>query len=405
MTTDDLTRRVKARALELGFDLVGITPAQPSARSADAFRAWLSSGMHGEMGYMGRPDRVARTVEPAIGVIGARSLVVVGANYFAGDLPPEWRDDPSRGVMASYAWSADYHDAMTPRLDELGRWLAVESGGAHCRAYVDTGPVLERDAAERAGIGFVGRNTMLIRPGLGSWLFLGVVVTDVALAYDAPFAGGTCGQCTRCLVACPTGAFPSPYVLDSRRCISYLTIELAGPIPVELRSGIGNRIFGCDICNETCPYNRSASRTDGWREPLDPDIAAPYLLDLVALDESGFRRRFASSPVTRTRRRGLLRNVCVALGNWGADEAVSGLGRALGDVEPLIRGHAAWALGRVGTNRAVDALGTALRRETDASVQAEVISALADLPTNALRSRSTSPAGDEGNMSGRSPGM
>jgi epoxyqueuosine reductase len=360
--------------------------------------------MQGEMGYMGRADRSARTLDPAIGVPGARSLVVVGANYFAGDLPAAWANDPSRGVMASYAWSADYHDVMTPRLEELGRWLTAEVASARFRAYVDTGPVLERDAAERAGMGFFGRNTMLIRPGLGSWLFLGALITDLELAYDAPFEGGTCGRCTRCLTACPTEAFPRPYVLDSRRCISYLTIELTGPIPIALRSGIGNRIFGCDICNEACPYNRSSSRNAGWGEPLDPEIVAPHLLDLVGLDESGFQVRFARSPVKRTRRRGLLRNVCVALGNWGAPEAVPALRTALTDDEPLVRSHAAWALGRIGTDAAITALRSALGAELDDSVQLEVISALGDLPMKDRRSRSTSPAGEDGNMAGRSPG-
>jgi epoxyqueuosine reductase len=337
-------------------------------------------------------------------VPGARSLVVVGASYFAGDIPIALAEDPSRGVMASYAWCADYHDVMTPRLEELGSWLAAAGGSSQYRAYVDTGPVLERDAADRAGIGFFGKNTMLIRPGLGSWLFLGVLITDIDLAYDAPFEGGTCGRCTRCLVACPTDAFPQPYVLDARRCISYLTIELNGPIPASLRPGIGNRIFGCDICNEACPYNRSASRAAGRREPLDPEIVAPHLLDLIVLDESGFQRRFARSPVKRTRRRGLLRNVCVALGNWGADEAVGALSRAMGDAEPLIRGHAAWALGRIGTDTALDALRRSDGVEVNDWVQAEVTSALAGLPTKARRRRSTSPADDDGNIAGRSPG-
>jgi epoxyqueuosine reductase len=376
--TPSLTERVKDRAQALGFDLVGVCRPEPSAEGASAYQAWLAEGHAGEMGYLGRPDRVTRTLDPRANLPTVRSILAVGKNYFTGDLAPEIARDPSRGLFASYAWGQDYHSVMTPRLDALRAWLAETLGReVAARVYVDTGPVLERDAAQRAGLGFTGKNTMLIHPRWGAWLFLGEILLDVELEPDAPDPRGTCGRCTRCLVACPTDAFPAPYVLDARRCISYLTIELKGPIPPALRPGIGNRIFGCDICNEVCPWNkRFARRTEDPELQPDPERIAPPLLDLLALDDAGFRRRFAGTAVERTRRRGLLRNVCVALGNWGAPEAAMPLARALADAEPLIRGHAAWALGRIGGGTARAALDAARTREPEDWVLGEIRSAI-----------------------------
>jgi epoxyqueuosine reductase len=364
-----------------GFDLVGVSTPMPSPQAAKGFSAWVDADMQGKMGYMGRPDRVAKTLDPKVNLPEAKSILVVGKNYFSGDLPPGMLNDPSRGIFASYAWGPDYHDVMTPRLKalrfELAEMLGREVGA---RVYVDTGPLLERDAALRAGMGFVGRNTMLIHPRWGAWLFLGEILMDVELEPDAPDPSGTCGQCTRCLDDCPTDAFPEPYVLDARRCISYLTIELKGPIPRDLRPGIGNRIFGCDICNEVCPWNKQFSRVND-----DPEMApalsrmAPPLLELLALDDAEFRERFKGSAVKRTKRRGLLRNVCVALGNWGDPEATPALLSALEDHEPLIRGHAAWALGRIAHERGEKSslqersgLERALAREDEEWVREEI---------------------------------
>ncbi len=402
-TEDRLSHDLKAKAGDLGFDFVGICSTGPGDAGAAAYTEWLAAGMHADMSYMARPDRVRRTLDPAGSLPAPESLVVVASNYFVGDLPPAWRDDPARGIFASYAWDLDYHDVMTPRLEALGEWLRAQGGASgRTRVYVDTGPVLERDAALRAGLGFFGKNTMLIRPGVGAWLFLGVLMTDVRLERDPPFEGGTCGHCTRCMVACPTDAFPSPWILDARRCISYLTIEHRGPIPRALRSGIGNRIFGCDICNEVCPYNRRAARAAGDQPPLAASVVAPPLLELVALDEAAFRTRYARSPVMRTGRVGLVRNVCVALGNWGSPQAVPALIDALHDAEPIVRGHAAWALGRVDLPGAHAALERARRRELDPYVQAELASALEGAaPRNTRRTRSTSPASDDGNIAGR----
>ncbi len=399
----NLTERIKSRAIELGFDLVGIAPAGV-ALHAKEYAAWVDSGFAGEMAYMTRaPDRRSdlRRVLP-----NAKSVIVVGLSHYTIDLPDEVKNDPSRGLIARYAWGVDYHDVMGPRLKELaafverevaahpsttprsGHALSAKRGrarrDAHSRVYVDTGAVLERDWAQAAGLGFIGKNTCLINPRLGSWLFLGVVITDLDLEIDEspslramiatpPKARGTseqsppsneiasshttrlamtrhvgCGTCTRCLVACPTNAFVAPYVLDARRCISYLTIELRGSIPIELRPLLGNRIFGCDICQDVCPWPTRFARPTKERSfyPADLERAAPRLIDLARLSEDEFRQRFAGTPILRAKRRGLLRNVAVALGNWRSSEAEETLKRLADDPDPIIAEHAQWGLTR-----------------------------------------------------------
>jgi epoxyqueuosine reductase len=279
--------------------------------------------------------------------------VVVALDYF----PPEDASapssgDPSRAVFARYARGEDYHDLMKERLIALQEWITAELVPVSGRAYVDTGAVLERELAQRAGLGWAGRNTMLVRPGRGSYCFLGVVLLDVELAYDAPFAADRCGRCSRCVDACPTRALlgrdeAGAPVMDARRCISYLTIEQRGAIPRELRPLIGNRVYGCDICQEVCPWNSFGSDT------LEPaflpraGVDGASLIELMGMSKEEFSRRFKGSAVKRTKRRGLLRNVAVALGNWGSPEAVPVLAESLSDAEPLARGHAAWALGRI----------------------------------------------------------
>ncbi len=353
-----LSQRIKEKAYNLGFDLIGIAPAG-RAPHAEAYRHWLARGYAAEMSWLGREPQ--RREDPRQVLPGAQAVVVVGLSYFVLDPPAGLWHDPSRGRIARYAWSLDYHDIMLPRLRELGDFVEREtSRTVNRRAYVDTGPVLERDFAAQAGLGFVGKNTLLISPRLGSYLFLGEILVDVELEYDEPTPSlgltgledlsglkkhrGTCGDCTRCLTICPTQAFPAPYVLNSRRCISYLTIELKDVIPPELRPLIGSWIFGCDECQEICPWVRRYSRPP--REPFlsyDPDWIAPKLVDLMGLDEAAFRARFKGTPILRTKRRGLLRNVAVALGNWGSPEALPVLERASQDPEPLIREHARWA--------------------------------------------------------------
>ncbi len=311
-----LEEKVRQRASELGFDLVGVAPAAPSPR-AQAFVAWLEQGYQGEMAYLSRG--LQARLDPARLHPGARSVVVAAANYYTGE-PPAHASDPAHGRIANYAWGQDYHHLLKPRLIELDRFLVAETGAPRGRAFVDTGPVLERDLAARAGLGFVGKNTCLIHPRLGSWLFLGVLLTPVDLEPDPPgrIPGG-CGTCTRCLEACPTGALIAPYLLDARRCISYLTIELRGAIPSELHRPIGNWVFGCDVCQAVCPYNRRFARpTAGVGfQPL-PGRQAPPLAELAALDEAAFRRMFRRSPVLRARWVGLRRNVAIAVANQAA---------------------------------------------------------------------------------------
>ena len=350
MVSQSLAARIKSQAYALGFTMAAIVPPVPS-RYSRYYEAWLAADHHAEMGYLARPDAVARRADLSLTVPGAASVVVVAANYHTQHLPPEILNDPARGVIASYAWNLDYHDLLTPKLYALQSWIAAQADvPVNGRAYIDTGPVLERELAEQGGLGFIGKNTCLINPRLGSYFFLGEIILDYPLQTDPPatvdLAG--CGRCTRCLVACPTDAFVAPHVLDSNRCISYLTIELKGDIPLTLRPLMGNRIFGCDICQEVCPYNRRfAIPTDEPAFQAGLERMAPSLLDLVALDDQSFRTRFKGSPIKRTKRRGLLRNVCVALGNWGSREAIPALQQALHDPEPLIQGHAAWALAQI----------------------------------------------------------
>lgn len=377
MHAGELTRALKAEAERLGFDLVGIAPATPPPH-AERLEEWLAAGYAGEMAWLAR--NAARRSDPRQAVPGARSVVVCGVHYRAAEPDPALWNDPARGRISRYAWGNDYHDLLLPRLRALQAWLEQRVGRAQIgRSYVDTGPVLERPLGVLAGLGFQGKNTLLIHPRQGSWFVLGEILVDVELAYDAPQPIGGCGGCTRCLRACPTQAFAGPYVLDARRCISYLTIELKGPIPRELRPLLGNHIYGCDVCQEVCPWNQRWGRFSTWPEfQPDPERVAPRLLDLIRLDDEQFRARFRGSPIKRTKRRGLLRNVAVALGNWGDPLAVPALATALNDHEPLIRGHAAWALGRIGGAAARQALETRQARETDGWVRDEIALALAE---------------------------
>jgi epoxyqueuosine reductase len=353
------SERIKEEARRLGFDLVGIAAAKRPFH-AGAFLDWLSLGRHAGMGWMSRDPE--RRLDPGRVLPGARSVVVVGLSYFTADPPPEIWNDPARGRIARYAWGRDYHEVLLPMLEELGAFIESEVGEPLARrAYVDTGPVLEREVAATAGIGFVGKNTLLISPRLGSYVLLGEILLNRELTPDEPAgeggavlhdAGvdrlGTCGSCMRCQSACPTRAFPTPHVLDSRRCISYLTIEHRGSIPEELRPLMGNWIFGCDECQTVCPWVRQFSGQGRVKflSP-DPDRMAPKLTDLLQLDESAFRDRFAGSPVLRSKRCGLLRNAAIALGNSGSPDAIPALHGAAADADPLVREHANWALRRI----------------------------------------------------------
>lgn len=343
-----LVRNIERKALELGFDLVGVAPAALAAHARE-FAGWLKAGRAAGMTWMERdPDRRA---DPAKALPGAKSAVVVGLSYFVQDPPPAIWNDPARGRIARYAWGRDYHDVMLPMLEELAGFIRAGAGAAvRSRAYVDTGPVLERGLAERAGLGFVGKNTNLISPKWGSYLFIGEILLGAELTgHRSPVTGhNTCGGCRRCLSACPTEALPEPYVLDARRCIAYLTIEHRGAIPAALRRSMGNWIFGCDECQQVCPWVITHSKPGRQRFlRFDSNSCAPRLVEVMALDEAGFRERFAGTPVMRAGRRGLLRNAAVALGNGGDPEALAALAQAARDADPLVSGHAAWAIRQI----------------------------------------------------------
>jgi epoxyqueuosine reductase len=379
--------KLKNHARELGFNMVGITPATPSPMLEAYFR-WVDAGMHGEMGYMARPDRQARRRDLSVILPGVRSLVVVGFDYRADLVPESVLKDPSRGRIASYAWGLDYHDVLTPKLEALAEWLRVESGQSIShRVYVDTGALLERSHAQQAGMGFIGKNTMLIHPRRGSYFFLGEILTDLAFdKYDKPHKVTMCGSCTRCLNACPTNAFPQPHVLDARRCISYLTIEYKGWIPRELRPLMGNWVFGCDVCQDVCPFQRFSPTHTDHQIPIqiDVDRSAPSIIDLLSLNPEVFKERFYATSIYRIKRERLVRNACIAAGNWGHEDAIEPLARLLDDASSLVRGHAAWALGEIrrtakaqSSQREIQSKLKLLdERETDSEVKAEIALAL-----------------------------
>ncbi|MFQ3565885.1 MAG: tRNA epoxyqueuosine(34) reductase QueG [Aggregatilineales bacterium] len=365
--------QTRKRALALGFDRVGIVRAAPSP-TLSAYLRWIDKGMHGEMRYMARPDRQARRRDLNLIVPSAQSLLVVALDYGA-QVPAALLEDPRRGRIAAYAWGSDYHDIMSERLERLAAWLA-ECGSVTGRVYVDTGAILERSHGWMAGLGFIGKNTMLIHPRRGGTFFIGeIVLTAVFDHYDSPLRPSMCGTCARCLSACPTDAFPQPYVLDARRCISYLTIELRGAIDRTLRPAMGNWVFGCDLCQDVCPFQRFApGATEPALLPVDVDRAAPPLVDLLGLDQTRFKARFQGTPLYRTGRDRLVRNACIAAGNARDPSLRPALIDCLDDESSLVRGHAAWALGRIGG--ASDVLAARLLIENDNDVRAEIAAAI-----------------------------
>jgi epoxyqueuosine reductase len=339
----------------------------------ESFARWLRDGLGGELDYMKRTEALRR--DPQKLVPWAVSVISVGMNYFTAFSRPEVTTGP-RGWISRYAWGDDYHDVMLGKVEMLLAGVRkLYPAPVQGRAFVDSGPVLERDWAGVGGLGWIGKNTQLISPKKGSWFFLGELFLDLPLAYDKP-TRDRCGRCDLCLKACPTGAFVGPYVLDARRCISYLTIELKGWIPRHLRPLMGNHIFGCDICQEVCPYNVKAEPTMESAYQPRTGLYAPELIPLLRLDGDEFRRRFKGNPILRAKRRGFLRNVAVALGNIKSVEAIPALIQALDDEEALVRGHVAWALGQIGSPRALDALERRRRIENDSEALSEIIEAL-----------------------------
>lgn len=335
-----LEELLKAQAYGLGFDLVGITSLGPM-ETADAFDNWIERGYAGEMGYL--PRGAAKRRDSRLPLPGATSAIVVGLNY--GGRAPS-------GPVARYARGDDYHDLMSARLEELHRWLESELGRRISgKAYVDTGPILERDLARRAGLGWFGKNTNLINPRLGSFFFIGALLVDLDLAADAPFEADRCGSCKRCLDACPTNALIEPRVLDATRCISYLTIEKKGAIPEDLREPIGSLLYGCDICQDVCPWNISFARetSEAAFRPREMFMGEPRDLarEILAMSEETYREKFKASTMTRAKRRGLARNAAVVLGNIGDELDVPALLAARNDSDSLVSEHAEWALARI----------------------------------------------------------
>lgn len=368
--TNTLTRRIKNRAQELGFELVGIVPAEES-QTIQRYREWIDNGFAGEMGYLERhlplKEDTRRLLQEA------KSVICLAMNYFTIHPPEEHTDDPSRGQISRYAWGDDYHDVIRQRLLTLVEYIEGITGTVlKSRVFVDSGPVLERELAQNAKLGWIGKNTNLINWKSGSWYFLSEVLVDIELEHDMQTLRGGCGTCTKCIDACPTDAIIEPNLLDARLCISYLTIELKGSIPKDLRPQMGNLIFGCDICQEVCPWNSKATPTSETAFLPREGNLTPDLLSLVDMTQTEFSRRFKGSAIKRTKRRGFLRNVIVAIGNWGSYTAIPALKKALVDDEPMIRGHAAWALGQIGGKAAKQALETQLTSEVDAEVISEI---------------------------------
>jgi epoxyqueuosine reductase len=334
---------IRQRALELGFDDCRFTTAAAPA-STEQFQNWLAQKKHGGMAYLER--NAPKRIDPQKVLPGAKSVIALAASYQTEN-PQSAIRNPQSGVVARYARFNDYHNVLGERLKALTNFIdSVADCEVRSLWYVDTGPLLERDLAQRAGIGFVGKHTNLISRKLGNWIFLAEILTTLELDPDAP-GKNHCGKCSRCITACPTNAITAPFQLDARRCISYLTIELKGAIPIELRPAIGNRIYGCDDCLAACPWNRFAREGSLMKSHARTGSNAPDLIELLQLDDVGFKSRFAGSPILRTKRRGLLRNVCVALGNTGDATALSALEKATHDVEPLIAGHAQWAVEQI----------------------------------------------------------
>jgi epoxyqueuosine reductase len=399
------TQVIKDYAYSLGFDTVRITTANEFLEAKRVIQERIARGLMEGLPWF-TTERAEVSCHPDALLPEARSIIALGMVYLT-EMPEEQVEGELRGRISRYAWGDDYHDSIKPRLQQFSAWLRdyarAEMGeSVETRLFVDTGRMVDRAVAQRAGLGWYGKNTNILTKGWGSWLFLAEIVTNLALQVDEPLKAN-CGTCEICLHACPTGALPNPYELDNTRCISFLTIELRGSIPLELRPLMGNLIFGCDICQEVCPVNKVAEKRlgvgmnpsevnlpviaatsigrrtfrphDEFR-PRPPVGSTPELIPLLSLTEDQFRERFRRSPIKRTKRRGLLRNVCVALGNSGDRRAVPALIGALHDAEPLVRGHAAWALGRIAGEQAIESLHQALATEEDEGVRKEIRCAL-----------------------------
>jgi epoxyqueuosine reductase len=368
-------QEIRARALALGFDAVGFAPAELSSEAKAGLSGFLAAGYHGDMGWLA--DKAERRAGPRVLWPEARSVVVLGLNYAPPENPPPPRMPPNAGDISVYARHRDYHDVIKKKLKDLGRWMG-KSFGCQIKVFIDTAPVMEKPLAQAAGIGWQGKHTNLVSREFGSWLFLGEVFSDLELDADAPDIDH-CGECRRCLDACPTKAFPAPYRLDARRCISYLTIEHKGFIERSLRPLMGNRIYGCDDCLAVCPWNKFARPTGESDLVARGELTAPALAALAGLNDAAFRKLFAGSPVKRIGRNRFLRNVLIAIGNSGEAGLASTAIGLLDDGDALVRGTAVWAIARLVAHHCVGELAkTYLSKETSSDVREEWRLALAE---------------------------
>ena len=371
-----LVDRLREEALRLGFSRIGIAPAISPVRH-DTFRKWLDQGYAGVMHQWLTRHEPLRA-DPASLLANCQSIISLATDYASTDpLPPA----PGQGRVSRYAWSEDYHDLLRSRLMAMERWLHTAAPGCHTRGVVDSAPLAERDHAWMAGLGWIGKNTMLIDPDAGSWFFLSSLLTDLVLPFDSPLKVDHCGTCTACLDACPTGALPAPRLLDANRCISSLSIEDHGVVDESLRAGFGQWIFGCDICQDVCPWNRHAPTNPIAEFLPNPGMNPVELESILSLNAADFRLRFSDTPLARAKRRGLLRSAAIALGNAPVESLAPLLINLLADAEPVIRGAAAWALGRflvadIGRGIATAALVSHQKTESDPAVQTELLSAL-----------------------------
>ncbi|RZF65289.1 tRNA epoxyqueuosine(34) reductase QueG [Sphingomonas populi] len=364
-----LGSRLKAKAAELGFVACGVARADATPRAGERLHQWLAQGMHGDMLWMA--ERAGQRESPAALWPAVRSVIALGMSYAPAADPLALAEEGSIGRISVYAQGGDYHDVVKRALKALARWLMAEAPGTDLKVFVDTAPVMEKPLAEAAGLGWQGKHTNIVSRDAGSWLFLGAIYTTLDLDPDV---GGrnSCGSCDACQRACPTDAFPAPYRLDARRCISYLTIEHAGPIPQEFRTGIGNRIYGCDDCLAVCPWNKFATAAAANRAFLPrAELAAPALADLLALSDADFRAVFAGSPIKRIGRDRMVRNCLIAAGNSGVPALVDPVARLLGDPAPVVRGAAVWALARLDVDRALREKTGQMLLEADAGVVEE----------------------------------
>lgn len=380
MVPTALTHQIKEKARALGFELVGVTTPEAPPH-LDVYAQWLEAGHHGQMRYLATEKARERRADPRRILPDCKSILVLGIPY---DKPRDAErpvGEKALGRMAAYAWGDDYHEILKERLQALVDFIQEQVGHAVTnRWYTDTGPILERELAQRAGLGWIGKNSLLIHPKHGSYYLLAEILLGIELEVDAPITSDHCGTCTRCIDACPTACILPDRTLNASRCISYLTIELQGEIPADLRPQMGDWVFGCDICQQVCPWNERFAAEQG--DPVfAPRDSATWvdLEDELALGPQAFNHHFRLSPVKRPKRRGYLRNVAVALGNAGDTSSVPALAEALQDTEPLLRGHAAWALGQIGEERAAGALKEALSREEDGWVQKEITTALREM--------------------------